>query len=249
MNCKLIGKESFPDLLIVKSINSESSIRNEKDMMEIDVAQTREVNNFLSYKSYYGNYKTVIIDNAERMNQEAQSCFLKTLEEPKGKTIIILATSRPEVLLPTIFSRCQAMKFFPVGKYKESKEEQNILQELLSIMHSELAVKFNYAKKINLEGDNFNIILRGLQRHFRNLMLMKIGVIKEINPPKPVRPGANGTKGRENYPQNGNSRPGASNYSVQTLKKIMRLIEALHKQMAETNASPKLALEILLMEI
>ena len=68
-----IEKEQFPDLLIVKSQNSGSSLKNEKDMMEIDVAQIRRVNNFLSYKSYYAGYKTVIIENAERMNTEAQN--------------------------------------------------------------------------------------------------------------------------------------------------------------------------------
>src|SRR6266404_2686361 len=55
----VIEKESFPDLLVVKSSNSDSSVKNERDMMEIDVKQIREVNNFLSLKSYYGGYKTV----------------------------------------------------------------------------------------------------------------------------------------------------------------------------------------------
>ncbi len=221
-NCKLIEKESFPDLLMVKSINSESSIKNEKDGMEIDVTQMREVNNFLSYKAYYGSFKTVIIDNADRMNQEAQNCFLKTLEEPKGKTIIILIASKPEVLLSTIFSRCQTIKFFPVEKYKESQEQQRILQDLLSVIYSELAVKFQYAKKINLEGDNLNKILEVLQRYFRNLLFAKIGIGKSVV---------------------------ENNHSILKLKKIIRLIETLNMQISTTNANPKLALEILLMEI
>ena len=97
-NCILIERGSFPDLLAVKSENSESSIENKKDMMEIDIGQIRQVNNFLSYKSYYGGWKSVIIENAERMNAQAQQSFLKTLEEPKGKTLIILASSKSETL-------------------------------------------------------------------------------------------------------------------------------------------------------
>jgi len=219
------NRGAFPDLFIVKSANSESSIKNEKDMMEIDVAQIREVNNFLSYKSYYGNCKIVIIENVERMNLEAQSCFLKTLEEPKGKTLIILITKNPEVLLPTIFSRCQTIKFFPFEKYKETQEEQETLQELLSIINSELATKFQYTKRVNLEGDNFNKILEVLQRYFRNLMLIKMGVIKQTSPSQ------------------------FNNCPILRIKNIIRLIETLNTQISTTNASPKLALEILLMEL
>lgn len=217
-----IEREAFPDLLVVTSINSESSIKNEKDSMEIDVAQIRQVNNFLSYKSYYGGYKAIIIENAERMNQEAQHCFLKTLEEPKGNTVIILVSSKPEMLLSTIFSRCQVIKFFPFEKHQESKEQEEALKSLLPIITAELATKFQYAKKVNLDGDNFNIMLEVLQRYFRNMMLANIGVIEE--------PRFTG------------------NYSMSKLKKIIKLIETIRYQILTTNASPKLALEILLME-
>ncbi|MBX4201142.1 hypothetical protein KW786_03390 [Candidatus Parcubacteria bacterium] len=221
INCQLIEKEQFPDLLVINSINSESSIKNEKDMMEIDVAQVRQINNFLSLTSYYGGYKAVIINNAERLNTEAQHCFLKTLEEPKGKTLIIFICSKPEILLPTVVSRCQTITFFPLEVYAATSEEQQVLRELLPVMGSELAAKFNYAKKANLEGNNINVILKVLQRYFRNLMLENIGVAEGKHQP----------------------------YSLEKLKKIISLIEKLHRQLSFTNASPKLALEILLMEI
>jgi len=118
---KLFAKEfaelagcKFPDLMTVK----EQNRKDEKfgDGGEIKISQIREVQNFLSYKSYNGLYKTVIIDDAEKMNQEAQSCFLKTLEEPKGKTLLFLITSKPDMILPTIFSRCQGF----AGKQREA---------------------------------------------------------------------------------------------------------------------------------
>ncbi len=223
-----INKEQFPDLLVVKSINSKSSLDNQKDMMELDVAQIREVNNFLSLKSYYGGYKAVIIENADRMNHEAQNCFLKTLEEPKGNTLIILVSSKPDFLLPTIFSRCQMIPFFPEQAYRVSKEEQISLQELLPIINAELAVKFQFTKKINLEGNNMNIILKVLQRYFRNILLAKIGITSDPN--------------LRIHPNN-------PNYTIEKLTYIIRLIESLHRQLAITNASPKLALEILLLEL
>ena len=54
----------FPDLLIVESINSTSSIKNKNDSLEIDIDQIRDAQKFLSYKSYNGGFKIVIIDNA-----------------------------------------------------------------------------------------------------------------------------------------------------------------------------------------
>ncbi len=52
-------------------------------------------------------YKAGLIIEADRLNENAQNAFLKTLEEPPGSTIIVLATSSPQRLLPTIRSRCQ----------------------------------------------------------------------------------------------------------------------------------------------
>lgn len=66
VNCQMIEKNSFPDFRIITRKEGKS---------EIDISQIREIQNFLSYKSYYGSFKTVVVDNAEGMNQEAQSCF------------------------------------------------------------------------------------------------------------------------------------------------------------------------------
>jgi DNA polymerase III delta' subunit len=222
VNCQLVEKEQFPDLMVVNSLQSDSSIKNEKDMMEIDVDQIRKVNNFLSLTSYYGGYKAVIIDQAERLNSEAQNCFLKTLEEPRGKTLIILISSKPEILLPTILSRCQSLAFFPEESYAPTSEEQQILKDLLPILNAELAIKFNFAKKANLEGNNINVMLKVLQRYFRGLMLECLGI-------------------------GGSAK--TQTYTLEKLKNILTLIEKLHTQLTFTNASPKLALEVLLMEI
>src|SRR5687768_16904889 len=78
-SCQAIAKEAYPDFITVKA---------EPGKEEIEIKQIRDLQSFLSYKAYYGNYKAVIIEDAERMTFEAQNCFLKTLEEPRGKTII-----------------------------------------------------------------------------------------------------------------------------------------------------------------
>jgi len=169
---KLFAKEfaelagcKFPDLMTVK----EQNRKDEKfgDGGEIKISQIREVQNFLSYKSYNGLYKTVIIDDAEKMNQEAQSCFLKTLEEPKGKTLLFLITSKPDMILPTIFSRCQQVKFFrskdlPVNKEKLARE-----QEILPVLNEDLAKKFKYVKGVDWEKQSLVETIYVLQKYLR----------------------------------------------------------------------------------
>jgi len=241
-----IQKEQFPDLLIINSINSESSVKNEKDMMEIDIGQIREVNNFLSLTSYYGGYKAVIIENAERLSPQAQHCFLKTLEEPKGKTIIIFICKKPELLLSTITSRCQSIAFFSPGKYMPNSQQQQVLEELLPILDSGLATKFNFAKKVNLDGNNFQVILKVLQRHFRDLMLANIGV---INQDKKYQKSGKGLDSRAEPRSESKALYYRAELTMGQVRKIIGLIETLHRQTSLANINQKLALEILLLEL
>lgn len=62
-------------------------------------------------KATMGVGKVFVIEQAELMNAQAQNSILKTLEEPAGRTIIILLTDQPLTLLPTIRSRCQVVRF------------------------------------------------------------------------------------------------------------------------------------------
>lgn len=59
--------------------------------------------------SYLGGWKLATISFADCMNQEASNAFLKTLEEPPEKTVFLLVTNNPGMLLPTIVSRCQTI--------------------------------------------------------------------------------------------------------------------------------------------
>lgn len=58
-----------------------------------------------------GRRRIFVIRDAERMNEDAQNCLLKTLEEPPPNAVLILLTSSPARLLPTIRSRCQQISF------------------------------------------------------------------------------------------------------------------------------------------
>ena len=111
-NCKDIEKRIHPDLILIKPQSQKG---------EIQISQIRDLILKFSLHPYSFRYKIAIISKAHSMNQEAQSCFLKILEEPKGESVLILTTEYPEMLLPTIVSRTQKIKFFEVSKKEIEK--------------------------------------------------------------------------------------------------------------------------------
>jgi DNA polymerase-3 subunit delta' len=77
----------------------------------INVEAVEGINEMASLRPFEGQYRVFILQDAERMNEPAQNHFLKTLEEPPGKSVFILVTEYPRQLLPTIRSRCQQIRF------------------------------------------------------------------------------------------------------------------------------------------
>lgn len=67
-----------------------------------------------SRKAVMGRGKVFVVEQADLMNMHAQNALLKTLEEPAGRTVIVLLTDQPGLLLPTIRSRTQLVQFAPL---------------------------------------------------------------------------------------------------------------------------------------
>jgi len=108
---------------------------------EIKISQIRDLNWKLSLKPFSAPFKAAVIDKAYLMNEEAQNCFLKMLEEPKGPTILILISEFKEALLPTIVSRCQAIKFYPVAK---NDLENYLLKEKIKTEARQEIIRFSF---------------------------------------------------------------------------------------------------------
>ena len=62
-----------------------------------------------------GGARVAIIEGADRMNEDAQTALLKTLEEPPAGVTIVLCADDEDRLLPTIRSRCARVRLGPVG--------------------------------------------------------------------------------------------------------------------------------------
>ncbi len=77
----------------------------------IGIAQIRELSQKVIEKPIVSKRKVYIINDCEKMTQDAQNCLLKTLEEPPEFVTIILVSSNENLLLNTIKSRCMKVKF------------------------------------------------------------------------------------------------------------------------------------------
>lgn len=101
-SCKKVLAGLHPDL---------HEVGIEEGRMEIVISQIRALNEALQIKPFEAKGKAAVLDGADRMNEESQNAFLKTLEEPPPATVIVLVTAQAERLLPTIRSRCQRIRF------------------------------------------------------------------------------------------------------------------------------------------
>jgi|TARA_B110000444_G_C18840556_1_gene598662 DNA polymerase-3 subunit delta' len=103
-SCCLSRSSNHPDLITIKP---DSKGKN------INVGSIRELDTFFSQTSQQGGWKVVVISSAESMNASAANALLKSLEEPKEKTLIMLVCHDPSRLLITVKSRCQQL-IFPI---------------------------------------------------------------------------------------------------------------------------------------
>jgi DNA polymerase-3 subunit delta' len=102
--CRLLRSDSHPDM---------HAVRLEEDAQQIKIDQVRELIESLTLKSYCGGFKVGLIEGAEALNANGANAFLKTLEEPSARTVLIMI-ARPNHRLPaTIASRCLRLTLRP----------------------------------------------------------------------------------------------------------------------------------------
>lgn len=115
---------SHPDLLEVEpTVLHEGKLYTRQESAEkkiptkalqIRLEQIRQLCSDLKQAPLYGSKRVAIIDRAETMNESAANALLKTLEEP-GRTVMILVVNQLDLMPPTIVSRCQVVRFYPIS--------------------------------------------------------------------------------------------------------------------------------------
>lgn len=104
-NCKEALSGNHPDIIIPTHEKKGISVGDIRD----------QVNNTVIIKPYNGGKKIYIIDEAEKMNDQAQNALLKTIEEPPEYAVFLLLTNNRTAMLPTILSRCLELSLLPVA--------------------------------------------------------------------------------------------------------------------------------------
>jgi DNA polymerase-3 subunit delta' len=99
----------------------EGRIAGENKQSIIPVDEVSSILKKLSLKSFAGGYKVMVIWMPEKLRIQGANKLLKTLEEPNSNTLIILACSNPDALLPTIISRMQIFKTAPLNDREVEK--------------------------------------------------------------------------------------------------------------------------------
>ena len=144
-----ITKNNHPDFLIIepsslleaqrsKVTDLKKTTKRESEIIKVD--QIRKIKTFLGQKSINSEKKIVLIIDAHLLNEAASNCLLKTLEEPNNG-IFILLTSKLNLLLNTIVSRCQLFKFRSFSRQKINI----ILEDYLNTS------QFNISRKLKIE--------------------------------------------------------------------------------------------------
>ncbi len=102
--CRKMKDKNHPGLSVI-----------EPEGKAIKIDQIREMQSHIVMKPFDGPKKIVIIDPAEKMNDAAANCLLKTLEEPPPYAVLILISARTSALRSTLLSRCQKILFQPLS--------------------------------------------------------------------------------------------------------------------------------------
>ena len=175
-SCMQVEGGNQPDIIYVT---------HEKVSMGVEDIRT-QVNGDVAIKPYSSKYKIYIVDEAEKMNPQAQNALLKTIEEPPAYAVIMLLTTNADSFLQTILSRCITLNL-------KSVKDETIRKHLMSHYQipdyqADICTAFaqgNVGKAIQLaSSDDFNELKAAalqLLKRLEDIDLYELGAaIKQI---------------------------------------------------------------------
>jgi len=105
-------------------------VEPEKKSRKIGIERTRAMLEQMTLTSYAGTWKVCVIVGADRLGSDSSNTMLKTLEEPSGMSLFLLLTDSPQMLLPTVISRCQRLRLTEA----ESRIQEDLETRIMGIM-------------------------------------------------------------------------------------------------------------------
>jgi DNA polymerase-3 subunit delta' len=133
-SCLLLNAETHPDFI---------QLRPEEPGKAITVGQIRSLLTRLTLKPQFESYRAVIVSPADLMNNAAANAFLKCLEEPTARTVILLITDKPAQLPATIVSRCQKLA---IAKPRKEAVFAWLKQQNVEMLPGDIAALYGLAQ-------------------------------------------------------------------------------------------------------
>jgi DNA polymerase III subunit delta' len=129
-----VATDCCDDCLSCRKIDNDTHAdihwaRPESKSRVITIDQTRELTREIQLKPTEAQFKVAIISGADRLNPQAANSFLKTLEEPPQKSVMILLSTEPQRILETILSRCLRLNFSGDGRRELNSAEADWLEK------------------------------------------------------------------------------------------------------------------------
>lgn len=151
--------EGDPDFRFLTPRLEEGDLPAGRHGTKIYVEDIRDLKAYLTLKPYYGPYKFVVIDDADRLVPAAANAFLKMLEEPAPFTVIILISSMPKLILSTVLSRCEKIQFLPSSEKVIDKKTAKAVDEFLKVCKEGVCERMQYAEKLFVGKDYQNLVV------------------------------------------------------------------------------------------
>ncbi len=270
--CLRIAAVSHPDVQVVTL--GSSSDEEARSRTEISIKQVREdIQHWANLPPFEGAYRVFIIGGAELLSSEAANCLLKTLEEPQEKVLFVLLTSEPSRLPDTVISRCQRLDLKPVAAEKTeevllnrgvSAEKARLLsrvchgrpgwaleacvdgtllehraeriERLMDIIEGDLEIRFEcageLASRFSQKRAEVQETLDEWVDFWRDMLLVKAGLFESVT----------------NLDYTSRLHSLADGLNINQMRGAISAISLAQKQLRQ-NASPRLVLEVLMLDM
>jgi DNA polymerase-3 subunit delta' len=232
LECNAEKVKSNPDFLFVEPVSNKGK-RDKIQKKEIKIAKVREISSHFSLGTFSSPFKVAVIDDAHLMRKDAQSSFLKLLEEPKGSSLFYRVSDEKilKYLKNTNFSEKEKKEIVDLSQGKPGKaynfisnpeklkEEKQRIKEIIKMVNSDIDTRFKYAEEISKDPNKLKEILNLWLEYFRKALIKK-------------------SRGKT-----------SGKYTLKEVEKILKLIQNLKSIVSSTNVNPRLAFEILMIEL
>jgi DNA polymerase-3 subunit delta' len=272
-SCRKIARGKHADVRVI-DLTSNSENGEDKNRTEIGIEQIRQLQHSASLPPFEGRNKIFIIDGAEMLSVEAANCLLKTLEEPVAGVVFVLLAADTALLPETVVSRCQCLELKPmpvdeaeaalaglqgiepqpakllsrlchgcIGWAIEAAGNDELLNQyrenrdsILDIISAGFNERFDYASRLAVQFSQKREYVRQILNLWldlwRDLLLIKAGSAEAIT----------------NIDIEIKMKELAGEYSLADIRRFIGSLQAARQQLWR-NASPRLVLEVLMLDI